>query len=245
MKERALSLYFQGYLPKDLCRIFGFSKRSLRRWKKSIDEHGSVLPPSKYLQGRPRILHSDQVNDLMVQLSVEPDMYLDEIQSWVAIHQEVGISKSSLVELIQDIGFSYKSLHNAATERDENEREEFRAWAQETLVPEMIVAVDESSKDDRTIYHRCGRAPSGMCAPGSVQFVRGDRYSLLAAMSVNGYISTRVVEGSVDTAEFFDFIVGDIVSAPLHCLRVLPLSTLMIAPNNEPLSWQPKRTPSR
>ena len=111
-------------------------------------------------------------------------------------------------------------------------------------MPEMIVAVDESSKDDRTIYCHCGRAPSGMRALGSMQFVRGDRYSLLAAMSVNGYISTRVVEGSVDTAKFFDFIVGNIVSAPLHCLRVLPLSTLMIAPNNEPLSWQPKCTPS-
>ena len=63
----------------------------------------------------------------MVQLSVEPDMYLDEIQSWVVIHQEVGILKSSLAELIQDVGFSYKSLHNAVTERDKNEREEFRA----------------------------------------------------------------------------------------------------------------------
>lgn len=150
----------------------------------------------------------------MAQLFVEPDMYLDKIQSWVAIHQEVGISKSSLAELIQDIGFSYKLLHNAVMERDEDEWEEFRAWAREMLVPEMIVAVDESSKDDRTIYCRCGRAPSGMRVPGSVQFVHGDQYSLLAAMSVDGYISTRVVEGSVDTAEFFDFIVGDVVSAP-------------------------------
>ena len=114
---------------KDLCSIFGFSEKSLRRWKHNFYEHGATVPPPSYRQGRPRKLDSDQISDLMAQLLVEPDMYLDEIQSWVAIHQEVGISKSNLTRLIEDVGFSYKSLHKAAMERDEDEREEFRAWA--------------------------------------------------------------------------------------------------------------------
>jgi len=216
LKERAISLYCEGHLPKDLCCLFGFSERSLRRWKQNFYEHGGVVPPLSYRQGRPPKLDSAQLDDLMAQLLVEPDMYLDEIQSWVAIHHEVGISKSSLARLIADVGFSYKSLHKAALERDEDQREEFRMWARETLVPEMIVTVNESSKDERTIYRHCGRSPSGMRAPSSAKFVRGERYSLLAAMSVDGYVSTRVVEGSVDTAEFFDFIVGEVVRISLH-----------------------------
>jgi len=212
MKERALSLYSQGYLSKDLCYIFGFSGKSLMRWKQNVQEHGSVVVPSSHLQGRPRKLNSDQISDLMAQLLVEPDMYLDEIQNWVAISHDVGMAKSSLSQLIKDIGFSYKYLHKAAVERDEDEREEFREWARKTLVPKMVVAVDESSKDDRTLYRHWGRSPSGIPATIDAQFVRGERYSLLAAMSVGGYISSRVVEGSVDTAEFFDFIVGEVVS---------------------------------
>ena len=148
----------------------------------------------------------------MAQLLIDPNMYLDEIQSWVGVHQEVGISKSSLNRLIEDVGFSYKSLHKAATERDEDEREEFWVWVRETLVPEMIVAAGESSKDDRTIYRHFGRSPSGMRASHNARFVRRERYSLIAAMSVAGYVSTWVVEGSVDTAKFFDFIIGDVVS---------------------------------
>ena len=221
MKERALSLYSQGYLPKDLCHIFGFSEKSLRRWKRNVQEHGSVIVPSSHRQGRPRKLNSDQIGDLMAQLLVEPDMYLDEIQTWVAISHDIGIAKSSLSKLIEDVGFSYKYLHKAATERDEDEREEFREWARKTLVPEMIVAIDESSKDDRTLYRRWGRSPSGMPATIDAQFVRGERYSLLAAMSVNGYVSTRVVEGSVDTAEFFDFVVGEVVSLLLRCVVLI------------------------
>jgi len=31
-------------------------------------------------------------------------------------------------------------------------------------------------------------------------------------MSVKGYVSTRVVEGSVDAAKFFYFVVGEVVS---------------------------------
>ena len=46
-------------------------------------------------------------------------------------------------------------------------------------------------------------------------FVRGVRYSLVAAMSTNGYIATQVVEGSYDSFSFFDFIVEDVVSGNL------------------------------
>ena len=51
-----------------------------------------------------------------------------------------------------------------------------------------------------------------MWASRSTQFVHGEQYSLIAAMSVDGYVSAWVVGGSVDTAEFFYFIIGDIVS---------------------------------
>jgi hypothetical protein len=38
-------------------------------------------------------------------------------------------------------------------------------------------------------------------------------------MSTQGYIATRIVPGSVNAFEFFDFIVEDVVSARgLYCL---------------------------
>ena len=95
MKDRALSLHSQGYLPKELCEIFGFSDRSLWRWMQNFNEYGSVIPPSSHLQGQPWTLTSTQAGDLMTQLMIEPDMYLDEIQAWVAIHHEARISKTS------------------------------------------------------------------------------------------------------------------------------------------------------
>ena len=46
-------------------------------------------------------------------------MYLDKIQTWVAISHDIEILKGSLSKLIEDVGFSYKYLHKAAKERDE------------------------------------------------------------------------------------------------------------------------------
>ena len=53
----------------------------------------------------------------------------------------------------------------------------------------------------------------GTSADVRAGFNRGERYSILAAISVNGYVATRIVIGSVDSQEFFDFIVSDVVRA--------------------------------
>ncbi|KZS87010.1 hypothetical protein SISNIDRAFT_393689, partial [Sistotremastrum niveocremeum HHB9708] len=36
------------------------------------------------------------------------------------------------------------------------------------------------------------------------------RYSILPALTTDGFIATRIVPGSVDGAEFFDFVVGEL-----------------------------------
>ena len=42
-------------------------------------------------------------------------------------------------------------------------------------------------------------------------FNRGEHYSILAPISVNGYVATRIIVGSVDSQEFFNFIIADVV----------------------------------
>ncbi|KAE9384141.1 hypothetical protein BT96DRAFT_791033, partial [Gymnopus androsaceus JB14] len=58
---------------------------------------------------------------------------------------------------------------------------------------------------------RYGRAPIGQRAESEDVFVHGMRYSLCAAMSVKGYIATRVIEESFDAPEYFSFIIDEVV----------------------------------
>ena len=69
-----------------------------------------------------------------------------------------------------------------------------------------------TSKDNRTICQKYGRAPSGEDPFSEVSLDRGVRYSILPALTIDGYLAVRVVEGSINGAEFYDFVVNDVVS---------------------------------
>jgi hypothetical protein len=125
------------------------------------------------------------------------------------VKHDTSISRAGLHALIQDAGITYKMLQKAASEQDEEACQQWQEFVHDNLVTSMIITVDESSKDDQTIFWKYGCAPHGQCATIDADFVHGERYSVLAAMSVDVYVGMRAVPGSVDEDEFFDFIVND------------------------------------
>jgi hypothetical protein len=104
-----------------------------------------------------------------------------------------------------------KVLQKLACERDEVRREEFRASLRNDFIGDgsEFVVIDETSKNDHTYARHYGRAPRGHRAHLSDVFVRGDRYSLCAAMTTQGYLTCHAVEGSFDAQEFYDFVAED------------------------------------
>lgn len=211
-KLRVIWLADNDYSVNEICEIMDVSPRSITRWKKNILLHGTFTPPPVPIQGRLKLLNANQMHDLFTLLEESPDLYLDEIQTWIAVHHDLLISISALQVNIADAGITYKLLRRAAAERDDAERGAWRAYMTANFHSSQLVFIDESSKDERTIYCHYGRAPSGQRAVIEANFVRGDRWSVVPALTVDGYLAVRVVPGSVDGAEFFDFIVEDVVS---------------------------------
>ena len=64
-----------------------------------------------------------------------------------------------------------------------------------TYAADQMVILDESSKDGRTLMRRYGHALSGEDPVVSESIDCGIRYSILPALTVDGYIAVRVVEG--------------------------------------------------
>ena len=92
LKQRAIILYRQGLLPRDISRLLGISPRSLSRWRGLQDACGSVVPPPTHSASHPRILDAKQVLSVTEQLERAPELYLDEIQDWVALMMQMAIS---------------------------------------------------------------------------------------------------------------------------------------------------------
>ena len=200
LKQRALWLLAAGYLLDDICTILNISSQSAQRWANDLATHGHVLPPQNPLQGQQHTLNAIHIYGLIGIIEASPAMYLDELQDWLALEHNMLISKMMLHNSIHNARLSYKLLHRRAVERDEGVREQWKEDVRINFMVAQMVWMDESSKDDHMIYRHYEHAPTGQRAVIDAQFVRGQRYSILPAMTIDGYISTRIVPESVQGA---------------------------------------------
>ena len=213
LKERALWLVDNGYISTNVAHLLGVGDRSIRRWRSLQRNCGTVTPLPSRLRGRPLLLTSAARDDIFNLMEEAPDMYIDEILDWLAIAHGIGMSWTALDKHLRDANLTFKHLWKAAAERDEVARQEWRENVQANLLASMVVTVDESSKDNRTIFRSYGRAVSGQRTVLHALFARGQRWSIIAAMAVDGYVAHRIVPGLVDGDEFFEFIVEDVVQS--------------------------------
>jgi len=229
IKQRALQLLSDGWDMEDIVDALGVSPKSVDRWLDKYETHGRVDPPS-VLRGRRRALNPAILEELQQLIRECPSLFLDEISEWLAIYHDQPIHTSQLHRTLHDIGLTYKRLRKVAAERDEEAR---NAWLHEVMATYSaveLVFLDESSKDDRTLIRHYGRAASGETPVEVVSFDRGERYSILPALTLDGYIAIRVVPDSVDGAELYDFVLNDVLPKmnPYEPGRQSPRSVLIM-----------------
>jgi hypothetical protein len=105
-------------------------------------------------------------------------------------------------------------------ERNEDARMAYMYHMNLLYEPEQLVFVDESSCD-RRISRGYGRAPAGRRVARNTVFIRGkrcpgsvflnvahnvSRYSVLPAISLEGILTVKIIEGSFDSDSFARFI---------------------------------------
>jgi hypothetical protein len=78
--------------------------------------------------------------------------------------------------------------------------------------PEQLIFLDESSKDERTISRNYGYSFSNQIAAKKVVFLRGIRYTILPALTVDGFIACDIMKGSCTKERFRTFILSQVVS---------------------------------
>ncbi|KAJ7705199.1 hypothetical protein B0H16DRAFT_1668265 [Mycena metata] len=193
IKECALRLWELGWDRGAICSTLLVSQSSLYRWAALFEEFGSVNPPPPPIKGRPRIIGLAALTAIKEIYTRHADTYLLELQWWLAIHHDIHISISALQETIERTGLTRKILQKIAVERDNEGRRDYFYTIQNGFsgTGREFVTVDDLSLWPRTDWN-AGRLRR-------------------PAMSMDGYIAQRVVEGSLDSYDFFDFIVEDVV----------------------------------
>ncbi|KAF8228299.1 hypothetical protein L208DRAFT_1146757, partial [Tricholoma matsutake] len=121
----------------------------------------------------------------------------------------VDVSESTIWRALQRSGSTLKKLTHATVSLNEKNRARFHYQYHCQYTPEQTVFVDESSFDRRTSIHGHAWALRGQWAVRKCfLFEENGIYLLLPAMSLEGMLHAKIVEGSFMTVLFEEFIDG-------------------------------------
>ncbi|UZO01551.1 uncharacterized protein OCT59_020065 [Rhizophagus irregularis] len=109
-------------------------------------------------------------------------------------------------------GLVREKLQKAALERNEIVRAHYLATFGEHYTQNQLIFIDESAKDERSLSRLYGYSPRNTPVQKKVVFIRGKRYTILPALTMEEFIGIDIFEGSYDRKKFVDFVLNQVVS---------------------------------
>jgi len=209
IKQRALQLHDRGHSADDVAAMMGASTRSICRWDDNYNTFGSVLRP-KGRNGRPRAINSDIEDALSEFYRLRTSAYLDEVKHYLAVVHDLRVSLSMIHSTLIRMDLSRKILLTPAAERDEERRRNWRVEMAEHFTAEQLVFGDEVGVDTRDLRRDYGRSLVGHRAVQRYVQKRGQRWSMISVIGLDGCIAARPVARS-NSLEFFDFVVSEVL----------------------------------
>ena len=133
--------------------------RALNLWPAT----GDVVSHTTGIHGRLRGLNYDEVQYLLLQIEQNPDYFLDELLDLLEKNRFILLHYVTIHRALEVAGASHKQLKRIAMERNEPLRADF-IGRMAKYEPEELGFLDETSKDERTLIRRYGRARKGQRA---------------------------------------------------------------------------------
>ncbi len=212
MREQIISWRYEHHIS--IANIVSFAKCSERTVYTVLQhfcEYGVSKNPFSNPREPPRLLDFEDVNYIRFLITADPCIYLDEIQDKLSSNRFVEPSIATLSRTLRQVALTHKIVASEALERDEMLRD---IWIAEhgSYPASHYVWLDESSVDDQTNQRRHGWAAIGRACVRRPSFIRGQRYSVLPALTSESMIALDVFEGSVNKERFIEIVIRDLVS---------------------------------
>jgi transposase len=153
--------------------------------------------------GRPSTLRDLHRRRLLEYLQGKPQAYLEEIRDWLLDEFDIPVSIMLVSRELRRMKWSRKVALKRAAEQSDALRRVFRARVQLNYTAEQIVAIDESACNERTGDCKYGWSPVGCSVELEYSIKRLERWSLLPAMTVDGYLAHTIFQGAI-TAEIIE-----------------------------------------
>jgi len=168
--------------------------------------YGAFENPVKRKPGPAKVITEEAANYLIELLAADADYYLEELQHQLLIEYEIYASLSTISRCIKGQEFSRKRLQRHAAQRDSIARAAY--WLEMAVFDaDQLVFVDESAANERSAERKWGWSPRGLPAIVSRTLHRSQCWSILPALTVEGYLErTLITQGSIDGDLFYRWL---------------------------------------
>ena len=215
LKSRIPILFYeQDFTVKEICKILRIQKTlaysSLTYFRTYGITHNSH---THHKTGQRRLLHPTNINFVASLIKQRHTIYLDEIQDQLFQHREVHILVPTLFRTLRRLAFTRKVISARALERDNLARSAFmNSIADEVPDPQMLMFIDEAARNRRTSQQSKGWALLRKQCVQRWFFVRGERFSILPILTLDGIITYDIIPGPVSSEHFVEFLHELVVS---------------------------------
>jgi transposase len=215
LKARIPILFYeQHFTVKEICKILGIQKTLAYSSLMCFRMYGIAHNPHAIRRtGRRRLLSSTDIKFVASLIGRRHTIYLDEIQNELHEHRKIHISVPTLCRTLRRLALTRKVVSARALERDDLLRSAFmNLIADEVPDPRMLMFIDEAARNRRTSQRSWGWALLGRECVQRWFFVRGERYSILPILTLDGIITYDIIPGPVSSKRFIEFLREMVVS---------------------------------
>ena len=186
--------------------ITGVDRKCIAKLRKNLRYWGVPYPPSSVVQGRPSTLRQAHIDGLADYLHGHPQAYLDEMMGFLFDEYCVTASQWTVYRALKKLRWSRKVATKRAKEQSEPLRRTFRARVGHLYQADQIVAIDESACNERTGDRKYGWSAINTPVELVYSMKRSERWSLLPAMTVDGYLAFTMYQGAITSDILEDFL---------------------------------------
>jgi len=223
LRERVVKAVDEGFSRSEIVKLFGVSEATIKRYLRLRRETGSLAP--KPIPGYPPKKLGALQKGLRPQLEAHPDATLEEhCRLWEA-QTGVKVSISTMSDAIRRLQWTRKKKTLEASERNEEEREEWRKKAKDLDV-NTCRFIDETGSN-RALTRRYARAPKGKRARGSIPRNRGKNVTLISDLSLAGLGELFLIDGAAN-GDLFEAYVEYILVPTLRPGEIVIMDNLSI-----------------
>lgn len=203
----------QGISVKTICNLLKIKKTVVYDTLQLHRLHGITHKPHPG-RARSRQLTTTDHNFILALLDQQHTVYLDEIQEQLLSRRGVKVSIPTLTRTLCRLHFSHKQVSGKALERNDILCAVYMNQIADLVPdPNMLMFGDEAGKDERTSNRHKGWSQRGTRCVQRKCFVRGKRFSILPILTLDGIIAHDIIEGSVTSKRFVEFLRELVVSA--------------------------------